>query len=153
MEPELVTLWMRPCWQIRVDRAGTVSCTRFDYKIHASEVLNDLNSSTPGPGTVTQQMGIRIGMLSGQSSSLLHPHWPTQLCRGYPDRKQWFCIHRSKRQGWLLSEQVPVLIPYTGQDILLVVRSSFPRELPFNCKTTMDLVGRTRMDLPEFFVP
>ena len=41
----------------------------------SSQVLADLNSSTPGPGTVTQQMlaSELQAMLSGQSSSLFAP--------------------------------------------------------------------------------
>ena len=46
----------------------------------SSQVLADLNSSTPGPGTVTQQMlaSELQAMLSGQSS-FLHPHWPIPM--------------------------------------------------------------------------
>ena len=41
----------------------------------SQEVLTDLNSSTPGPGTVTQQMLASEvqAMLSGQSSSIFAP--------------------------------------------------------------------------------
>ena len=86
----------------------------------SSQVLADLNSSTPGPGTVTQQMlaSELQAMLSGQSSSLFAPTLanPYGYAGGTPieSNASSYTVPSDKVLVILARAGYSILIPYSG---------------------------------------